>query len=455
MGKSRKGNLQWVPDGSVKLKISELWDSLENSLSCEGISRESKKRKWDQAKIESIKILKNSQAYGTNNPWRKTSKTKEVTRSKRLSNPHPPTNDGEVRIMGSAHHNCPVNVLLAALFGKYTADRVNSYQANTRIAWKFRLFLANQLPKTGTLGETSVEDWRRALIMMYEGALFNPEEFQSGVLGKGLNLSIKEFKKLQQSRQNDWITEVQGSSRSKSEESKIKKLLKDTNQWEDWKQQHWAFAARVLNIEINFRTSKSQKNWYTISPYEFYPMVEIPVTPLKHNKRIYIENLQEGGGWHFNLIVDPKDQDRALSESHFHENLDVKLTDGRSFRTLFWPRLKRVEIASSIKSPKRNRCKLNKIEPWSFGRGRVKESLNNTNKELSESHWTKVSNKKVFKRKIKKATKTDTKPNFFSILNSEDVAQQNTRMEIKTPKKTDKLVTNVEYSEKETLRYKS
>ena len=123
--------------------------------------------------------------------------------------------------MGSTHHDWPINVLLASLFGKYTADTVKPYQANTRIAWQFRLFLANQLPKTGSLGETSVEDWRRALIMMYKGALFSPEEFQTGEQGEGLNLSIQEFKKLQNTRQNDWIAEVQGSSKIKSEESEL------------------------------------------------------------------------------------------------------------------------------------------------------------------------------------------------------------------------------------------
>ena len=45
--KVAKANLKWVPDESVKSKISELWDSLGNSLSCERKARESKKRKWD------------------------------------------------------------------------------------------------------------------------------------------------------------------------------------------------------------------------------------------------------------------------------------------------------------------------------------------------------------------------------------------------------------------------
>ena len=95
----------------------------------------------------------------------------------------------------------------------------------------------------------------------------------------------------------------------------MKKLLKGTYQWEDFKHHHWAFVARVLNIEINLRTSRSQKNWITISPYEFYPKVKIPVTSLKHNKRIYIENLQEAGGWHYNLILYKQDSYKKLSES--------------------------------------------------------------------------------------------------------------------------------------------
>eukprot|EP00495_Collosphaeridae_sp_1-RS-2012_P005499 TRINITY_DN4920_c0_g1_i1.p1 TRINITY_DN4920_c0_g1~~TRINITY_DN4920_c0_g1_i1.p1 ORF type:complete len:105 (+),score=29.38 TRINITY_DN4920_c0_g1_i1:197-511(+) len=95
--------------------------------------------------------------------------------------------------MSSKAHNCGVNVLLlASLLGKKIADELDPFQANERVTWQFRLFLAEQLPKDGYHAEWSVEDWRRSLTMFYEGLLFKPEEFEGGIRGEGLNMSKKE-----------------------------------------------------------------------------------------------------------------------------------------------------------------------------------------------------------------------------------------------------------------------
>ena len=89
--------------------------------------------------------------------------------------------------------------------------------------------------------------------MMYEGPLFRPEEFEAGAVGEGLNLSIAEFKELKEKRLQDWIKSVKLADRTSFEEIKIKDALKETYQWEDFKHHHWAFVARVLDIEINIR----------------------------------------------------------------------------------------------------------------------------------------------------------------------------------------------------------
>ena len=69
-------------------------------------------------------------------------------------------------------------------------------------------------------------------------------------------------------------------------------------------------------------------------------MVKIPSTPISYPKRIFLENLQENGGWHYNLLTYPKLEINHLSESQVEENLKVKLPDGRTFQEIFWPELK-------------------------------------------------------------------------------------------------------------------
>ena len=111
---------------------------------------------------------------------------------------HPAIDEGELRTMGSKWHNCPINVLLASLFGKSTADQELPFVGKWKITWLFRLWLADQLPKSGNLGANSVDDWRRTLTMMYEGPLFLEDDFQGGIRGQGLIISINEFKKLRE-----------------------------------------------------------------------------------------------------------------------------------------------------------------------------------------------------------------------------------------------------------------
>ena len=89
-----------------------------------------------------------------------------------FSGSQPPTDRGEVRTKSSKWHNCPIIALLASLFGQSTANEVQPYEVNWRITWLFRLWLADQIPETENLVTNSVEDWRRTLVMMYEGALF-------------------------------------------------------------------------------------------------------------------------------------------------------------------------------------------------------------------------------------------------------------------------------------------
>ena len=188
--------------------------------------------------------------------------------------------------MGSTAHNCGVNAILASLFGKRTSSNFHPYKANKRITWIFRLFLAEQLPKHGTVGGLSVEDWRRSLTMMYEGPLFRPEEFEGGKRGEGLNISIEEFKKMREIRLKEWLAD--GKRVSVSQKMKLEENLKHHYQWEDFKHHHWALIAKVLDVEINIRTSKSQTQWIIIKPDELCPEISIPTIPIKHNNRIWL-----------------------------------------------------------------------------------------------------------------------------------------------------------------------
>ena len=127
--------------------------------------------------------------------------------------------------------------------------------------------------------------------MMYEGPLFKPEEFKGGSRGEGLDIPIEQFKKIREIRLQDW-SETE-KSLSQSEKLKVEENLKNHYQWEDFKHHHLALVAKVFNVEINIRTSKSQRHWITIKPDEHYPETSIQSIPMKHNKRIWLENLQE------------------------------------------------------------------------------------------------------------------------------------------------------------------
>ena len=58
---------------------------------------------------------------------------------------------------------------------------------------------------------------------------------------------------------------------------------------------------------------------------------------MRYGTRIFLENLQENAGWHYNLITFPEHDVDHLTEAQVEENLGVKLPDGRTFREIFWP----------------------------------------------------------------------------------------------------------------------
>ena len=142
----------------------------------------------------------------------------------------PSISGGKVKVMGSKAHNCGVNALLAGFFGKTVTQELNPFQADEKVTWIFRLFLAEHLPKHGNLGGLSVEDWRRSLTMLYEGPLFNPEEFEGGKRGEGLNMSIKEFKEVKDARLKDWILNNK-NNQTACERQKLEGALKNYYQW--------------------------------------------------------------------------------------------------------------------------------------------------------------------------------------------------------------------------------
>ena len=59
-----------------------------------------------------------------------------------------------------------------------------------------------------------------------------------------------------------------------------------------------------------------------------------------YGMQIYLENLQEKGDWHFNLITYPNLGIGKLSDAEIEENLRTKLPEGGSFMELFWPEKK-------------------------------------------------------------------------------------------------------------------
>ena len=95
------------------------------------------------------------------------------------------------------------------------------------------------------------------------------------------------------------------------------------------------FIARVLGLEINIRTSKEQKKWFTIRPEEFEPEYNLDTSPIPHGNRIFIENLQNEAGWHYNLITFPNLGINLPTKDQIEENLKVQLPNGRTFGEVF------------------------------------------------------------------------------------------------------------------------
>ena len=173
--------------------------------------------------------------------------------------------------------------------------------------------------------------------MMFEGPLFNGKYFEKGLRGQGPNLSIAEFKKRRDEKLDRWINGTNKKFLAPNEVERLKLDLQEHYQWEDLRHHHLAFIAKVLSVEFNLRTSRNQKTWIKISPEDFETHTSLKCTPIRHSKRIYMENLQEKGGWHYNLLTFPKFGIDLLTDEEIIENLKVKLPDGRSFGEVFWP----------------------------------------------------------------------------------------------------------------------
>ena len=123
------------------------------------------------------------------------------------------------------------------------------------------------------------------------------------------------LKKLKNERLRDWIQESKESTKERCDEEEIIKALKHHNQWQDLGNQHLAYIARIFGVEFNIRTSKRQKSWMKIKPSDFFPEIDLPHIEIKHGKRIFIGNLQEEGGWHYNLILFPEHGFQRLTEA--------------------------------------------------------------------------------------------------------------------------------------------
>ena len=129
-------------------------------------------------------------------------------------------------------------------------------------------------------------------------------------------LSIEEFKKLKDERLRCWLKKCEKNTlKSREKEMEIVNTLKQHYQWQDLQQHHLAYIARILRVELNIRITRQQKSWIKIKPTEFYPDVNFPSISIKHSKRLFIENLQEEGGWHYNWILFPEYGIKRLNEA--------------------------------------------------------------------------------------------------------------------------------------------
>ena len=79
-----------------------------------------------------------------------------------------------------------------------------------------------------------------------------------------------------------------------------------------------------------------------------------------------MENLQEEGGWHYN-VIDLKNQGfGGLTESQAKENLDTKIPDGRTFRTLFGlePNICQTRLQSNVVDENKKKFSFKGIDGW-------------------------------------------------------------------------------------------
>ena len=222
------------------------------------------------------------------------------------------------------------------------------------------------------------------LKMMFEGPLFNPEDFTGGKRGQGPNLSIAAFKKWREEKLEQWmyIAEEELSEHKSENKKKIKVALQSYHEWEDLKHHHLAFISRVLGIEFYIRTSENKK-WIIIRPEDSWPELSIQSSPMVHGTRVFIENLQETGGWHYNLVTFPNLGIGCLTEAQVEENLRVLLSGGQTFGDIVWPEEKKkkltwANICKSIEKAQENRIELStdcQADMKSTGELRVTKSI--------------------------------------------------------------------------------
>ena len=67
--------------------------------------------------------------------------------------------------------------------------------------------------------------------MMYKGPLFHPEEFAGGSQGEGLNLSIPQFRELEDKRLEEWMNCINWGEQNSSKEKQVRDELKKLYQW--------------------------------------------------------------------------------------------------------------------------------------------------------------------------------------------------------------------------------
>ena len=134
--KLTKTKMKWTSDQRVKTKLFQIWKTKGNFASEKIVNH---KRKWEQTKGEIFQILKTGSSNNRRSASRNNKKAKQESMVYHCLRGHPAIDKGELRKLGSKWHKCPINVLLASLFGKSTADQELPFVGIWKITWLFRL----------------------------------------------------------------------------------------------------------------------------------------------------------------------------------------------------------------------------------------------------------------------------------------------------------------------------